>query len=151
MLRSTMPRLLIMALLNPPQLKDTSFIADRLQPPTMGNRLAHTYLQDNTQTSSQPYVILCSCACAALNVQDASTGAAASQPQMSPRVGAAPAGRKPEALLSLRRCAVNPPHTRSHKHAHTTALEPQSHAPQAWTHHPTLTMGTSVLGWVLTG
>jgi len=45
MFLSTMPRLLIMALLKPPQLNDTSFMADRLQPPTMGNRLAHTYLQ----------------------------------------------------------------------------------------------------------
>jgi hypothetical protein len=39
-----MPRLLIIALLKPPQLNDTSFIADRLQPPTIGSRLAHTYL-----------------------------------------------------------------------------------------------------------
>jgi hypothetical protein len=45
MLRSTIPRLLIMALLKPPQLKDSSFMADRLQPATIGSRLAHTYLQ----------------------------------------------------------------------------------------------------------
>ena len=38
-----MPKLLIMALLNPPQLKLTSFIADKLQPATMGKRLPHTY------------------------------------------------------------------------------------------------------------
>jgi hypothetical protein len=40
-----MPRLEIMALLKPPQEKETSFIAERLQPATIGSRLPHTYLE----------------------------------------------------------------------------------------------------------
>jgi hypothetical protein len=49
MLRSTMPRFDIIALLNPPQEKDTSFMALRLQPATIGSRLPHTYLVGGAQ------------------------------------------------------------------------------------------------------
>lgn len=42
-LRMTMPTLLYIALLNPGQLKLISFIADREQPATIGNRESQTY------------------------------------------------------------------------------------------------------------